>query len=69
MGKTRGRTSIECSVAEEEHQSRSMTAIMLLDLLNDEQVLQKLKQVLFPQALVDKIDTMNVHITNISTLC
>ena len=41
-----------------------MAAIMLLDLLNDEQVLHKL----FPQALADTIDNMNVHITNISTL-
>ena len=47
------------SVAEEEHQASSMTAIMLLDFLNDEQVLKKLKQVLFPQALADKIDAIN----------
>ena len=67
MGKTRS-TSIECSVADEEHQSRSMTALMFLDLLNDEQVLQKLKQILFPQALADTIDSMTVHITNLSTL-
>ena len=62
MGKTRR------SVAEEEHQASSMTAIMLLGLLNDEQVLKKLKQVLFPQTLADKIDAMNIHITNLTTL-
>ena len=62
MGKNRR------SVAEEEYQASSMTAIMLLDLLNDEQVLKKLKQVLFPQTLADKIDAMNIHITNLTTL-
>ena len=29
---------------------------------------EKLKQVLFPQALADKIDAMNIHITNLTTL-
>ena len=62
MGKTRR------SVAEEEHQASLMTAIMLLDLLNDEQVLKKIKQVLFPQTLADKIDAMNIHISNLTTL-
>ena len=58
------------SVAEVEHQASSMTAIMLLDLLNDEQDFsaEQLKQVLFPQTLADKIDAMNIHITNLTTL-
>ena len=45
-----------------------MTAIMLIELLNDEEVLKKFKQVLFPQALADRIDNMNIHITNLSML-
>ena len=33
----------------------------LIDFLNDEQVLKKLKQVLFLQALADKIDNMKMN--------
>ena len=45
-----------------------MLALRIIELLNDDAVVAKLKKALYPSDLADKIDSLNAHIENLTKL-
>ena len=55
------------SVTDDNHDDNDALAVRLIELLNDDQVLAKLRQVLFPTELSLKIDELNLQINRMAT--
>ena len=46
--------------------SSELLALRIIELLNDDAVVAKLKKALYPSDLADKIDSLNAHIENLT---